>query len=313
MRYILKLNLLFKYLLFEFHSLNMGFGSSFKYHSLNNSYYFYDHFAGVLETQPHSINQSALTEVHSLVCHRHVLMYLCAIKSLLRYINDIGVVVHDDGTLTPSDKAVIENHLKGVRIIDHEYANSIMSEHLQQYPSALKFRNARVNMRQVFDYTKFAKSSKIIALDSDTLFLRKPKEILNWIQTDSNKILYAFEGNPYGPRIDGIPITTMKGIPFKFAERMCCGFVCFYRAMMKMDLIEEYCQYVLEKCSDRHFYAQTIYALCSIQPIFQPSILPSSYQNRLWFLPHPIFRHYWVNPWGWRQYSKDGKRLIVRS
>ena len=36
-------------------------------------------------------------EIHSLVCHRGAYNYILAIKSFLRFYNDVTVVVHDDG------------------------------------------------------------------------------------------------------------------------------------------------------------------------------------------------------------------------
>jgi hypothetical protein len=51
------------------------------------------------------------------VSHNHLAMYLTSIKSLLRFYNNLSVVVHDDGTLKEQDKNILNNHIRNIKII----------------------------------------------------------------------------------------------------------------------------------------------------------------------------------------------------
>ena len=44
-------------------------------------------------------------------------LYLVAIKSFLRFYQDVGVVVHSDGTLDAASEAIISRHVPGCRIV----------------------------------------------------------------------------------------------------------------------------------------------------------------------------------------------------
>src|SRR3569833_2664748 len=78
---------------------------------------FYRTFDAVDSTAPLKCNADAHTEVHTLTCHDHVFMYITAIKSLLRFVSDLAVVVHDDGTLTEQDVSKLEHHIVGIKVI----------------------------------------------------------------------------------------------------------------------------------------------------------------------------------------------------
>src|SRR5674476_403875 len=80
-------------------------------------------------------------EVHSLVCHRHMYNYILAIKSFLRFYNDVTVIVHDDGSLTKKDKRTIRKHISNIHIIDRDYADVKLNKILDQYPNCRRYRD----------------------------------------------------------------------------------------------------------------------------------------------------------------------------
>jgi len=81
----------------------------------------------VLSTPALRCNPSASVEVHTLTAHHHLTMYLTAIKSLLRYYDDVAVVVHDDGSLDASDGARLRDHVNGIRLIGRATADAEMA------------------------------------------------------------------------------------------------------------------------------------------------------------------------------------------
>lgn len=64
----------------------------------------------VLNTPPLAVIDAPL-RLLSMVCHRDVLPYLVAVKSVYRRIGEGRVTIVDDGTLTPADRALLTRHL----------------------------------------------------------------------------------------------------------------------------------------------------------------------------------------------------------
>ncbi len=79
-------------------------------------------FRDVLRTGPLRTSPASETEAHVLVCHRDVNMCILAIKSFLRYVDDVSIVIHDDGSLTGADSALFEKHILGARLIPRSFA-----------------------------------------------------------------------------------------------------------------------------------------------------------------------------------------------
>jgi hypothetical protein len=136
-------------------------------------------FGKVGNTKPIKTNPDAETSLHSAVPHRYLYAYLIAAKSLLRYHNDYAVFVHDDGSLTTGDKELIERHLPGAQIVDRQEAD----EHFRKTVDnsfLSKVRGSYTSYLKLFDTTLYNKSKRIIILDTDTLFLKRPEHIIDW-------------------------------------------------------------------------------------------------------------------------------------
>jgi len=155
-------------------------------------------------------------EIHMLLGHRHVGMTLWAAKSFLFACNRrFAVVLHEDGSLTSEDINILEEHLRGVRIIRKSVADEEMDEKLRAYPNCHDYRyanklhsdhrNAGYNMHifavRLFDFNFYSQATKRMFLDADILFFRRPDEILNWIENDTDhRSLYSVES--YTPSHD---------------------------------------------------------------------------------------------------------------
>jgi lipopolysaccharide biosynthesis glycosyltransferase len=136
-------------------------------------------FGAISKTRPIETNPQAKTTIHSAVPHRYVYAYLIAIKSLLQYDGNYAICIHDDGSLTSDDKKLISNHLPYARIIDRQFANSEF-ERLINNHFLSKVRGSYTSYLKLFDTTLLNNSERIIILDTDTLFLRSPEEIIQW-------------------------------------------------------------------------------------------------------------------------------------
>lgn len=139
-------------------------------------------FRSVLATRPIETDPSSSVGVHSAVPHRYILAYLTAIKSFLRFEAGVAVYVHDDGSLTEDDKSLVRVHVPGATIVERaaadarferEIGDAFLSQVRRSYTSYLK----------LFDPTLISDKKKIIIVDTDVLFLHRPAEVIDWIES----------------------------------------------------------------------------------------------------------------------------------
>jgi hypothetical protein len=153
-------------------------------------------FSDLAKTPKLDCDNLANTEVHTLTCSSHVKEYLFSIKSFLRFFSGVAVVVHDDGTLTEDDKNLILNHVGGAKIISSKHADNKMNSLLEKYPNCGQYRGLRVVARQLLDFSLLSCGEKVISLDSDTLFVDRPTELIEWICDSDEAIKCSHETKP---------------------------------------------------------------------------------------------------------------------
>jgi hypothetical protein len=148
-------------------------------------------------------------EVHMLLGHKHVGMTLWSIKSLLHYAaRSYKVVLHDDGSLTEEDIALLEEHLLSVTIIRKTVADGLIRKHLEHRPNCLRYRFSKkeatdhrgtkydehIFALRLFDFNLLSSAEKVLVLDCDVLFFQRPREIVDWAQDpDLQGCLYGIE------------------------------------------------------------------------------------------------------------------------
>ena len=253
-----------------------------------------------------SCNPNSDVEVHSLVCSKHVYGYLLAIVSFLKYYNDVSVVVHDDGTLSEDDKKLILNCVNGARIISKEEADNVVNPLLQNHPECKRYRDEFVNAKQLFDFVFLSRGKKIIALDSDTLFLKGPTELIDWIKNPKNIIRYNYEESLEGQ------ITFRKSFGIEINLDLNIGFLCFFENLINLNSIER----ILKGVANFDWYTgQNIFSvlITGSNYLYDPfdkkdyQCLPSFKES------DPVFRHYFTSShvYGYGSvYEKDAINMI---
>lgn len=135
----------------------------------------------VLRTPPMPVGANTSVEVHMLLCHRDVAMSLQSLKSLLRFTPEpFAVVVHDDGSLTPDDRAGLAHHLPGLRLIDAPEAAARVDAELARLglDRCREHRNTYLLARRIFDFPLYSAGTMMLQLDADVIFLEPPTELL---------------------------------------------------------------------------------------------------------------------------------------
>ncbi len=139
-------------------------------------------FKSIQKTKPIAVNPDASTAIHSAVPHRYLNAYLFAIKSFLRFYNDVAVIVHDDGSLKTQDYEIIQHHIPNSKIISRQYADQTFQNKIND-PFLNKVRSSYTSYLKLFDSTLFSEDKRIIILDTDTLFLKRPDYIIDWCKS----------------------------------------------------------------------------------------------------------------------------------
>lgn len=152
-------------------------------------------FRKILKTPGAVCSANSHTEIHSLVCHSDVNMYLIAIKSFLRYYTNIGVVVHDDSSLTENDKDILKKHIINIKIISfNEVFQSFHKEFKALFPAVdsniQHLARTRRQLFKLFSFVLYGNNKKIISMDSDIIFQNRPDEIIEWIEKDDFTAFY---------------------------------------------------------------------------------------------------------------------------
>jgi hypothetical protein len=131
-------------------------------------------------------------EIHTLLGSRQISYCLNMIKSICKYdeFKDIPIILHDDGTLTDDDVKILKNKIVNCKIIRRDYADFKIINNLKEYENCKKYRlfESRTNIfykLKLFDYFYFSDSKKILCIDTDIIFLKKPNSLIELIKNNT--------------------------------------------------------------------------------------------------------------------------------
>jgi hypothetical protein len=133
-------------------------------------------------------------------------------------------VLHDDGGITAAAAAKLCGEFPEALVIPRREADEKVAEHLAPYPHVQWLRSRNVRVLQLVDYFLFAANRRILALDSDVVFLRAPRELVTWhvARPDEGPLFaYSPETGWEAKGIHWLP-DAVPGKPF--VPGMCCGF-----------------------------------------------------------------------------------------
>lgn len=118
--------------------------------------------------------------VSALLCHRDIPMALKCLGSLVKMNRcklEIVFQIHDDGTLTESDKEKLYSSLPIFKIIDRKTADNTINDLLSKYPNCFKYRKKQIYALKLFDVPLLSSAEEVVYVDSDVLFLQPFKRL----------------------------------------------------------------------------------------------------------------------------------------
>ncbi|MFI7643879.1 hypothetical protein [Nonomuraea sp. NPDC049400] len=178
-------------------------------------------------------------ETHTLVSEEHVGRCTVMLRSLSTHCT-VQPVLHDDGSLSARSVERLREEWPNALIISRPEANHRAAEQLVGHPKVLWWRNHNIRATQLIDYFLFAEQSRVLAVDTDVVFLRKPTEILSWVSTPENRSSYFAYSPEFDPDPSGIHWLpeAVPGAPF--IPAMCCGFAAVQTdAFLDLDYLED--------------------------------------------------------------------------
>ena len=143
----------------------------------------------ILETPPAFCIPDSQVIFVTQICHRDVYMYLLAIKSLARFVSPRKIFALDDGSLTKTDKTIL-------------YANCTSIEILPISEVKNKKCPQGGCWERILFISELVNTQYVIQVDSDTLTLNKPIEVLRCIKNKRSFTLGTNFGDKLVPMKD---------------------------------------------------------------------------------------------------------------
>jgi hypothetical protein len=174
--------------------------------------------------------------VSTLICHRHVEMAIDCLGSLQRLcVSPIRFQIHDDGTLTDDDCAILTDKLSPACIVSREEADQRMNELLRRHSHASALRLQLPLALKLFDAVMLSPGETFAFCDSDVLFLRP---VMNpFVLPDdrsTNAIFMEDRVHSYSLRSWQLAFSPRVRLP----SRVNTGMVCLRKAQYDLDLLD---------------------------------------------------------------------------
>ncbi len=191
-------------------------------------------------------NPDSDAELHVLVCARDVNMCIVAIKTFLRYVSDVKVVIHDDGSLSGSDFKSMTRNIVGATVISRAQADLAIEGSLSR--EMWTKREQHVLLMKVFDFNFFNNAKKTILLDSDIVFCARPDEVIGWLREPNGQSFY--NADPLVDTFRAVNYLDREKLPRHFNS----GFM-GYEGRMTMQEIEDAIRQIGYWLEDQTVYA----------------------------------------------------------
>lgn len=135
-------------------------------------------------------NQIGLSSV---ICHDKLDMFICSASSLMYHLGKtLPIYAIDDGTLSIADKKKLDN-IFDITIESRKVRGKKWEKKLSRHHEFKKYRLHEYSPVTKLKYDAYTLSpfSKVIYFDLDVLFLKKPKLLSDWINSDSDLNYYC--------------------------------------------------------------------------------------------------------------------------
>jgi hypothetical protein len=184
--------------------------------------------------EPPAGESAAPRLVSTLLGHSHVAMALFCLGSLLRCsARPLRLLVHDDGSLTAADLALLAAGLGSPAVVPRREADQRMHELLAARPAARAFRAANPLAAKLLDATLLAPGDELAYCDADILFLR-PFSRLFELAGGAGALFMTDPQNAYSVRFWHL----LREPRLRLAAHVNSGIVVVRKSCLDLDLLE---------------------------------------------------------------------------
>jgi lipopolysaccharide biosynthesis glycosyltransferase len=155
-----------------------------------NYYFYYKNYRNkILSSKPVICDDVSEFEIHIVTSEKDFIDALWCLKTFYHYSGSRPqLVIHGDGSLNADHIQTFSEHFINCRVIKKKNADKELKEFLADYKYSQSYRlNSDFYCAlKLFDPLYYAKSDKLLLLDSDILFFDNPKEIIQNIKEDQH-------------------------------------------------------------------------------------------------------------------------------
>lgn len=244
-----------------------------------------------------------------LTCHRNVDMALWSLKSFCYSVGESpSITIHDDGTLTAADKALLGDHLDRCHLVDKETADEKMAQFLEPFPLCRQMRRRAgfYCALKLFDPAVFASSETILLIDSDVLFFQMPSELIACVRQNRPCFSSDYQ-DAYAAPTEALH----RHLGIEVLPRVNMGIAVMRRADYDLAAMERYFSLFPSEIRDVNRHEQTLYAL--LMSTHGAHRLGSAYQLSRQPITDATVSHHFVNDGSRMQLSTLGIRALRRT
>jgi hypothetical protein len=175
--------------------------------------------------------------------HADVTMYLVAVKSFARFLRPKRFVIIDDG-LTPGDRQILTSHIDQIQFVP------LANIEVGSCPT-------RSCWERLISISRLCADNYVVQLDSDTITVSEPSEVLNCIRANrtftmgtqlGRSIVTVAEASSFASGVDSdqvqiIAERALAGLPDAESRRYvrgCAAFAGFGRGAISVDDVERF-------------------------------------------------------------------------
>jgi len=227
----------------------------------------------ILETPPVTGLDNGDAEIHVLTSRQDWMNLIWTLKSFYRCSEKpYRLVIHEDGSLTGKEWAQLKKHFPDASFVERKEADVKVAKALQDFPKALHFRQTNALSLKIMDFPLYLQSERLILLDSDVLFYRRPAVLMDRIEDGSYKLNTVNRDVEGALTVDAKTVEKLYG--FRLLECYNSGLGLIHKGSLRYDWMEEFLG-IPGIIGHWWRIEQTLFALCSCR--YGAELLPEEY------------------------------------
>jgi hypothetical protein len=186
---------------------------------------------------------------------------------------------------------MLQSLFRNTRFVRRTESDAEMARVLRAFPMCMQYRSSHPLGLKIFDMAHYAESERFLVLDSDVLFFRPPREIMDWSRGPEPRECWFNEDIQESALISAADAEDDLGV--KLWPRVNSGLCLLHRPAIDFD----FCDHTLAVTSilrgKQWRVEQTLFALCASRH-GRGGLLPRTYEVSLgrYSSANAIARHY---------------------